>query len=114
MNILVIDDDVMILEMLQKAFGQLKFHVDTADNAARGISKFDKGTYDLVITDICMPDADGHTVVHHIRNSSREGTPVIGVSGTPWLLCECGFDEVLDKPFSLQKLIEKAKSLTSP
>lgn len=112
MNILVIDDDVMILEMLRRAFGRLKFHVDTADNAAKGISKFDKGTYDLVITDVCMPGADGNTVVHHIRNSCREATPVIGVSGTPWLLRDNGFDEVVDKPFSLQKLIEKAKYLT--
>lgn len=61
-----------------------------------------------------MPDADGHTVAHHIRNSGREGTPVVGVSGTPWMLCESGFDEVWDKPFSLQILIEKAKFLTSP
>ena len=111
-NILVIDDDVMILEMLRIAFGQLKINVDTADNAANGISKFDNGIYDLVITDVCMPGDDGYTVVHHIRNSCRERTPVIGVSGTPWMLCENGFDEVLNKPFSLQQLIEKAKFLT--
>jgi DNA-binding response OmpR family regulator len=111
-NILVIDDEIMILEMLQKAFGRLHFNVDIAENATNGISKFDHGAYDLVITDVRMPGVDGNTIVHHIRQSNRESTPVIGVSGTPWLLQNSDFNEVLDKPFSLKTLIEKAKVLT--
>ena len=112
MNILVIDDEVMILEMMKKALGRLKHHVDIAENAAKGIAKFDSGSYDLVITDVRMPGIDGEAVVHHIRRSKRDATPVIGVSGTPWLLGDCGFDEVLHKPFTLHTLIEKTKRLT--
>ena len=111
MNILVIDDETMIREMLQQAFRRLDFNVDVAENATTGISKFDNGCYDLVITDVRMPGVDGYTVVHHIRQSKRESTPVIGVSGTPWLLQNEGFTEVFDKPFSLNALIEKARGL---
>ena len=112
MNILVIDDEVLVLEMVQTALRRLKFNVDIAQDVAQGIAKFDHGAYDLVITDVRMPGVDGTAVVHHIRKSKRDHTPVLGLSGTPWLLQNCGFDEVLDKPFSLHLLIEKTKRLT--
>ena len=112
MNILVIDDEVLVLEMLQKVLNRWDFHVDIAQSGAQGISKFDSGNYDLVITDIRMPGVDGHMVVHHIKASKREFTPVIGLSGTPWELCDGSFDDILDKPFNLEALVEKAKVLT--
>lgn len=111
-NVLVIDDERMICDLLEQALSRINYSVDTANNALGGIAKFDKGAYDLVITDVRMPGVDGHTVVHHIRNSERESTPVIGLSGTPWLLQNGGFDDVLFKPFALKSLIEKVTALT--
>lgn len=110
--VLVIDDEKMVRDLLAQALSRLNFTVDTADNAVGGIAKFDRGTYDLVITDVRMPGVDGHTVVSHIRRSDRENTPVIGVSGTPALLRNGAFDDVLYKPFSLQSLIDKVTVLT--
>lgn len=111
-NVLVIDDEHMICDLLKQALGRINFNVDTATNAIGGIAKFDKGQYDLVITDVRMPGVNGHTIVHHIRNSKRNNTPVIGLSGTPWLLHNGGFDDVLFKPFALQSLLKKATDLT--
>jgi DNA-binding response OmpR family regulator len=110
-NVLVIDDEIMIRDMLSQALSRLDFTVDTAESALGGIAKFDNGTYDLVITDVRMPGVDGRHVVHHIRGSKRDTTPVIGLSGTPRLLQNGGFDAVLDKPFVIQSLIEKVKDL---
>ena len=110
--VLVIDDEQMIRELFQQALSRADFMVETADDAVGGIAKFDSGVYDLVITDVRMPGVDGHRVVHHIRRSNRQATPVIGVSGTPWLLRGGDFNDVLQKPFSIQALIEKARSLT--
>lgn len=110
-NVLVIDDEQMIRDLLEQALSSVNFKVETADNAKGGMAKFDSGLYDLVITDVQMPGVDGHHVVKHIRRSDRQKTPVIGVSGTPWLLNESDFDDVLHKPFAIQSLIEKAKSL---
>ena len=110
-SVLVIDDEQMIRDMLEQALSRVNFTVETAENALGGIAKFESGDYDLVITDVRMPGRDGHTVVQHIRHSERRKTPVIGVSGTPWLL-QCGdFDDVLYKPFAIHTLIEKARSL---
>jgi DNA-binding response OmpR family regulator len=111
-SVLVIDDEKMVRELLQSALRRVNFNVETAEDAVGGISKFDSGQFDLVITDVCMPGPDGHDVVQHIRGSKRQATPVIGVSGTPWLVQHSEFDDVLYKPFSIFALIEKARSLT--
>lgn len=111
-SILVIDDEGMIRDLLRTALSLVDYKVETADDAQMGIDKFDRGLYDLVITDVRMPGVDGHSVVHHIRRSRRQSTPVIGLSGTPWLLRNGDFDDVLHKPFAIQNLIEKIRNLT--
>lgn len=111
-SVLVIDDEWMIRDLLEQALSRVNYSVETADDAFGGMAKFDRGTYDLVITDVLMPGADGYTVVDHIRCSRRDATPVIGLSGTPWLLQDGDFDDVMNKPFALQTLIEKVKNLT--
>mgnify|MGYP000321383212 CR=1 FL=1 len=112
-KVLVIDDEGMIRNLVKQALHMLDYAVETAQDGRVGIAKFDTGSYDLVITDICMPEADGHQVVNHIRNSAHRWTPVIGMSGTPWHLNNHHFDEVLPKPFGIDKLMEAARSLTA-
>jgi DNA-binding response OmpR family regulator len=58
-----------------------------------------------------MPDINGACIVQHVRNSSRPFTPVIGISGTPWLLEHIGCDAILAKPFHLMSLIEAVDRL---
>jgi DNA-binding response OmpR family regulator len=111
-KVLVIDDEQMIRQLLQQALSRCNLEVETAPDAEGGMAKFDTGMYDLVITDVRMPGVDGHRVVHHIRRSRREQTPVIGLSGTPWLLQNGDFDDVLHKPFAISSLIEKVRHLT--
>ena len=111
-RVLVIDDEQMIRDLLKQALIRADVRVETADNAEGGMAEFDRGNYDLVITDVRMPGVDGHRIVNHIRCSSRKQTPIIGVSGTPWLLQNGDFDDVLQKPFTIQNLIEKVRCLT--
>jgi DNA-binding response OmpR family regulator len=111
-NVLVIDDEEMVRDLLKQALSRLDVSVETAGDAEKGMAKFDDGVYDLVITDVRMPGVDGHRILHHIRRSKRHRTPVIGVSGTPWLLNNGDFDDVLHKPFAIQHLFEKVHCLT--
>lgn len=111
-NVLVIDDEQMILGLVEQVLQRMNFSVETAENGQAGIDKFDTGDFDLVITDICMPDTDGNQVVMHIRKSSRQHTPVVGMSGTPWELSNPMFDYILPKPFQVNNLLETAKLLT--
>ncbi len=112
-SILVIDDEPMIRDIIQQALGRADFEVETAGDAVAGIAKFDEGTFDLVITDVQMPKGDGYSVVRHIRNSVRSDTPVIGLSGTPWLLKDDYFDRVMSKPFKINQIVATVRSLTT-
>jgi CheY-like chemotaxis protein len=112
-KVLVIDDEGMVRSLVKHALQQLDYAVETARDGRAGIAKFDTGIYDLVITDVVMPEADGHQVVNHIRNSAYGGTPVIGMSGTPWNLNNHRFDDVLAKPFEIERLAKAARALTA-
>lgn len=109
----MVDDETMVLMLVKAALTKANFNVDTAGAGDEAIRKFNTGTYDLVITDICMPGTDGNHVVHHIRKSTKHTTPVVGISGTPWLLNNTEFDTVLPKPFTIKSLLDTAKSLTN-
>ena len=112
-NILVIDDEESIVRITTMALSKFGFNVEKATDGFEGIKKFDEGHFDLVITDFLMPGLDGNGVVRHIRNSRRQFTPVIGVSGTPWLLEDGDFDAVLLKPSSIITLVDTVKNLIS-
>jgi len=96
---------------MQLALTRFDYQVETAETARQGIQKFDEGHFDLVITDICMPGLSGDHVLRHIRKSPKQSTPVIGFSGTPWLLKDGDFDMVLSKPFALKDLISAVGDL---
>ena len=111
-SILVIEDEKGILGLIEAALTRFGHRVETAADGKEGIRKFDRGSFDMVITDYVMPEVDGEGVLDHIRRSSRHRTPIIGMSGTPWLLQGADFDLVLAKPFPLNKLVESVKSLS--
>ncbi len=112
-NILVIDDDESILLMLTMALTKFGFSVEIASNGLEGVKKIDEGNFDLVITDIIMPGLDGIGVARHIRRSKKRFTPIIGISGTPWLLVNGDFDAVFSKPSSIMAIVDTVKTLTA-
>ena len=111
-RILVIDDGLGITELIRDVLQRFGYVVETASNGQQGLQLFDDAIFDLVVTDMLLPDMHGKHVVRHIRNSSRPYTPVIGISGTPWLLYGANCDATLPKPFPLRSLIEWVNRLT--
>ncbi|MEN8688918.1 MAG: response regulator [Desulfobacterales bacterium] len=109
-SVLVIDDEEGITEVIQEALSLYGYDVQTACDGNEGIQKFKDQLFDVVITDIMMPNTDGNSVVRYIRDSSRRTTPIIGMSGTPLLLNDSDFDKVLFKPFPLQSLINTVRT----
>ena len=112
-QILVIDDQEYILDTVREALTMNGYEVEVAADGQEGIQKFDDGNFDLVITDMQMPGLDGNNVVEHIRNSDRQFIPVIGFSGTPWLLKKSDFDVVFVKPFLLTDLVNAIQNLSA-
>ena len=112
-RILVIDDEPGIAELIREVLTRYDYTVRTASSGRQGLQFLKDTAFDLVVTDMCMPDIDGAGIVRHVRGSSRPLTPVIGISGTPWLLEGAGCDAILPKPFSLQALVDAVKCLRS-
>lgn len=109
--ILIIEDEKALLGMIKMALTKLGHDVETAGDGEEGVRKFSEKPFDLVITDIRMPRLDGRGVLRYIRNSERRLTPVIGISGTPWMLEDDEFDAVLQKPFMIQTLADYIRTL---
>jgi DNA-binding response OmpR family regulator len=109
-SVLVIDDEEGITDVIQEALSRYGYDVQTACDGNEGIQKFKDQLFNVVITDIMMPNSDGNSVVRYIRASSRRTTPIIGMSGTPLLLNDSDFDKVLFKPFPLQSLINTVRT----
>ena len=110
--ILVIDDEVSITELISEILTRQGHSVKTALNGKEGIRLISESKFDLIVTDMCMPDINGTSVVSYVRGSDHHRTPIIGISGTPWMLKGAGCNEVLAKPFSLKSLAETVRRLT--
>lgn len=110
-NVLIIDDEKFISDLIEEILARSGYNVETAAGGQEGLRVFEKGLFDLVITDIRMPGIDGHAVAHHIRNSDKSDTPIMAMSGTPWLMEGDEFNYVLPKPFGIQTLLNAISDL---
>ena len=79
-QILVIDDERKMTESMQKLLSNEGYGVDTAHRAQEGIALLETGGFDLVITDLMMPDSDGLVVMDYVRKHCGD-MPVIVVTG---------------------------------
>ncbi|WP_022668670.1 response regulator [Desulfospira joergensenii] len=103
-GILVVDDERPILNMMEMVLDRFGYTVDTAENGEKAMEKINRISYDLIITDMKMPRKSGQEVLEYVKIQKNLKTPVVGMSGTPWLLEHVGFDAVLAKPFLLPEL----------
>jgi len=111
-SVLIVDDEPAVLRMLKMALTrQGCSHVDTAGEGEEALRKISRESYDLVITDIQMPGYSGNEILFHVRQKSPM-IPVVGMSGTPWLLEE-GFDAVICKPCTMPELTEAVRVAVS-
>lgn len=66
-KILVVDDEPGIREMLQRHFRFLGFEVDTAENGKIALEHLERERFDVVISDIMMPEMTGPEMLRKIR-----------------------------------------------
>jgi two-component system response regulator (stage 0 sporulation protein F) len=78
-KILVIEDDELMREMLVEMLSREGYETVSAENGYVGLSVIKKESFDLVITDIVMPEKEGLEIILTIRKS--QNIPIIAVSG---------------------------------
>ncbi len=76
-NILVCDDERSICSMLDIALRLDGHHVETVTSGGRAIQKLDSALYDVLVTDVRMPDISGLEVLHHARRVSPDTRVIV-------------------------------------
>lgn len=64
---LVVDDSVTMQNMVSMALKEIGFEVTTASDGIEALQKAEKATFDIVITDINMPNMDGIELIRCLR-----------------------------------------------
>jgi len=78
-NILVVDDEKNILKVVSMILKKNQYEVDTARSSEEAIDKFNQNTYDLVLTDLKLPEKSGIDLLEYIK-SRDSGIPVIMIT----------------------------------
>ncbi len=109
MNILLIDDDLNLGKVIGYQLQQQGYHVDTVLNGREGLKKFKRNAYDVVISDIKMPDLDGIEVLQEVRRLDKQVIFLLitahGSVESAVEACKIGADDYLTKPFGKEQLL---------
>ncbi len=112
-NVIAIDNDEVLLLMLKEMYAQEGIHCYTCTDAAELMEMIRKKKYNLLLTDLNMPDINGFEVLELLRTSNVGNSKTIPVvvttasgSCSKEELIGRGFADCLLKPFSISELME--------
>jgi CheY-like chemotaxis protein len=111
-RILVIDDDSFVRSLVTRVLGREGHEVVSAEDGIAGLSLFKSDPFDLVITDILMPEKEGIELIMELREASPDlpvlaisgGGPQTGPAGPLHDAKLLGADASLAKPFEVEAL----------
>lgn len=117
-RVLVVDDDPAIVEMLVELLERDgRFEVQTATTGFDAGLRTKEFQPDVIVLDYMLPDINGSGVIRSVRaDNSVKDVRIIIVSGVVnredvQTLLECGADDFMQKPFSIEQLVKKITEL---
>jgi CheY-like chemotaxis protein len=117
--VLVVDDDGDALEAISAMLEARGGTVTTADSVAAAVQVLERGTFDVMVSDIGMPGEDGYALIRRVRNGRPSGGRVLpAVALTAYAnasevqrIHDSGFDVALTKPVDPKELIAEVARL---
>ncbi|MBR5433709.1 MAG: sigma-54-dependent Fis family transcriptional regulator [Bacteroidales bacterium] len=108
-SILVVDDERAIRNSLKEILEYENYKVEVAENGADGLSKVQNGKYDLIFSDIKMPEMDGIAFLEAVLKERGE-VPVIMMSGhaeidTAVKSIKLGAYDFISKPLDMNRIL---------
>jgi DNA-binding response OmpR family regulator len=113
-RILMIDDDNRLAGMVQDYLGGAGFRVSVAGTGREGEALLKRETFDAVILDLMLPDADGLDLCRKLRASSDVPILMLTARGEPMdrvVGLELGADDYLAKPFEPRELQARLRAI---
>ena len=117
-DILFVDDEEPIRKLFKEALEKFGYKVTVASNGDEGMTLFRENPVDLIITDIFMPEKDGHAFIHEIMQEFPEAN-IFAITGKksfdPQMELDIaetlGAKRVFAKPVKISELLEAIKEL---
>lgn len=116
MHILVVEDERALCETIVRSLRRLAYSVDFCYDGNKAIELLGVERYDLALLDLNLPGADGMTVLRTLRQIDRD-TKVLILSARSEVAdkvegLDAGANDYLAKPFHLEELEARIRSLT--
>ncbi|MCX7654131.1 MAG: response regulator transcription factor [Fervidobacterium sp.] len=114
MKILIVEDERILAESLQKALKTEGFDADVVHGINDMYRKLENNEYDLLLLDLMLPDGNAINEVQTIRNEFPEtGIIIISAKNTDIdkiLGIELGADDYVGKPFNPREVVARVKA----
>ncbi len=115
LNVLIVDDNDCIREVLTALLSHRGHRCESAANGREAMKKVAQGHFDVVITDVHMPEMDGITLTRELTLRFSD-LPVMIMTGQlddhcRELALSAGAREVLGKPFEISELTVKLNNM---
>ena len=120
-KVLVIDDERIVIDSVTKILKEERIDVEATLSGRQGLEMALKKDYDLVLTDLRMPDIGGMRVLRDLKRA-KPNLPVVMITGYATVpsavqAMKLGAAEILEKPFSpdgLVAVVQKALKAHPP
>jgi two-component system response regulator PhoP len=115
MRILIIEDEKLLLEQLQRQFTKAGYACDVASDGQEGLFLGQENPYDLAIVDLGLPKLDGISVIKQWRDEGIKFPALILTARDRWQDkvegLEAGADDYVAKPFQIEEVMARANAL---
>ena len=109
LRVLYVEDDLNICENYTKVFSELFGSVEVANNGKEGLQKYAETSFDIVLTDINMPQMNGIEMIRDILQNNPEQIIIVtsahDESSYLLELIDLGIEKFLMKPVDFQKMM---------
>ena len=108
-HLLIVDDEANTLASLSRAFRLAGYEATVCDSAVRALELVKTQPFDMILSDVVMPEKDGLSFLEDLKNMELP-TPVVMISGQAHIemavrATRLGAVDFLEKPLSTEKLL---------
>lgn len=109
-SILVVDDELLIRDLLYDFFNNQGWQISVAENGEKALELLKNQSFDLVLSDIKMPELDGLRLTARLRETHPD-LPVILMTGFPSVesaveALRAKAEDYVIKPFNINQLFK--------